>query len=98
MAIIGLGQASCSAAVVQESIASELLSLAHVVNDQAAGLRERVEKRLDRITLSANQKAQVQGDAPEREYPQLFNELRSILRGIQNSLDGIDDNISRTAL
>ena len=83
----------------QAPIAELITTFASRVAEQAGVLSERLSGKLapvmtsDKPSVSGCMKADTQ-----REYPPLFEELRTKLQAIENALYGIENCLSRTEL
>jgi len=82
----------------REPVAAEICKFAAELAERAEMLTNRVSGKLNPITTSACPMP-VRGEGKEcREYPPLFQELRSRFFSLANSLDSIEDTMSRTEL
>ena len=79
----------------REPVAAEICKFAAELAERAEMLADRVSDKLNPVTTSACSQP-VHGEGKEcREYPPLFTELRSRFCSLANSLNSIEDTISR---
>lgn len=83
------------------SVAIEVMELTESTADMARKIAERLKTKLDPVLVSdctLNNKTEVAEAKNPRQYPPLFASLNVHIRSIQDSLDSIEDTITRTAL
>jgi len=83
---------------IQKSVASEIIDRAQRVAGKSAGICDRAQSKLSPVMLSPRPTGCSEVEKQPREYPPFFSELRDLLEGIENSLDGINDALDRTEL
>ncbi len=91
----GIGSLTTAA---REPVAAEICKFAAELADRAETLANRVGGKLNPVTTSACPQP-VRGEGKDcREYPPLFSELRGRFFSLANSLDSIEDTMSRVEL
>lgn len=82
----------------RQPVAMEVVAFANELADRATRLAERVNGKLCPVMVSACPVPPTANGIESREYPPLFNDLRSRLFDIRNALCCIEDSMSRTEL
>jgi hypothetical protein len=95
---LGPGSAITAAGKREESACDEIRRMADVIADRASVLAGSVEGQLEPITRQPEPQVGTIADKPSREYPPLFDELKTRLDSIRYSLDRIEDTMNRVEL
>lgn len=89
---------SLASTAAREPVAAEICKFAAELAERAEMLANRVGGKLSPVATSACPQP-LRGEGKEcREYPPLFSELRSRFFSLANSLDSIEETISRVEL
>jgi hypothetical protein len=84
--------------VAREPVAQEIMQFASRLAEMSNDLSLRVQEKLSPVMLSERPSATGEALKQPREYPPLFEELRSRLHAIESSLHIIENAMSRTEL
>jgi hypothetical protein len=87
-----------AAKIARETAAQEIVQFASRLADMSYSLASRVQGKLTPVMLSDRPNPTCEAVKQPREYPPLFEELRSRLHTIENSLYAIENAMSRTEL
>ena len=89
---------STGVAIEKNSVATELMQYAGNVASQAEKLSGKVSEKLSPVMSERPAPGQDSKVKEHREYPPLFDDLRSKLSVIQSALENIEHCMSRTEL